>query len=111
MLIGMALGVAVVFAVDIANESAKRAFSLSLDTVTGRATHRISGGTDGLDETIYTTLRAEMGIRSSAPVVEGSVTVIGNPAPDDSLNTDHDTGPDTGPDTDNGPYTETLQLL
>ena len=57
MLIGMALGVAVVFAVDIANSSAKRAFALSLDTVTGRTTHHIVGGTSGIDENIYTRLR------------------------------------------------------
>ena len=105
MLIGMALGVAVVFAVDIANESAKRAFALSLDTVTGRATHRIVGGTDGLDENIYTALRTEMAIRASSPIVEGSVTIVGNPATDNFPNTDN------GPNTDSDPYTETLQLL
>ena len=105
MLIGMALGVAVVFAVDIANESAKRAFALSLDIVTGRATHRIVGGTDGLDENIYTALRTEMAIRASSPIVEGSVTIVGNPATDNFPNTDN------GPNTDSDPYTETLQLL
>ena len=105
MLIGMALGVAVVFAVDIANESAKRAFALSLDTVTGRATHRIVGGTDGLDENIYTALRTEMAIRASSPIVEGSVTIVGNPATDNFPNTGN------GPNTDSDPYTETLQLL
>ena len=105
MLIGMALGVAVVFAVDIANESAKRAFALSLDTVTGRATHRIVGGTDGLDENIYTALRTEMAIRASSPIVEGSVTIVGNSATDNFPNTDN------GPNTDSDPYTETLQLL
>ena len=75
MLIGMALGVAVVFAVDIANDSAKRGFSLSLDTVTGRTTHQIIGGTDGLDESVYTKLRTDLGIRTSAPVVEGRLTL------------------------------------
>jgi len=94
MLIGMALGVSVVFAVDIANSSAKRAFSLSLDTVTGRTTHHIVGGTSGIDEKIYTRLRTELGIRQSAPVVQGPVTLIAVP------NTDTDTG-----------YTESLQLL
>ncbi len=74
MLVGMALGVAVVFAVDIANESAKRAFALSLDTVTGRTTHQIIDSTDGIDESIYTRLRTELGIRNSAPVVQGDVT-------------------------------------
>ncbi len=76
MLIGMALGVAVVFAVDIANSSAKRAFALSLDTVSGRTTHHIVGGTDGIDEKAYTRLRTELGVRSSAPIVQGPITLI-----------------------------------
>lgn len=75
MLIGMALGVAVVFAVDIANDSAKRAFALSLDTVTGRTTHQIVGANEGLDESVYTRLRTELAIRTSAPVVEGTITL------------------------------------
>ncbi len=81
MLIGMALGVAVVFAVDIANESAKRAFSLSLDTVTGRTTHQIVAGANGLDETIYTKLRTELGIRQSAPLIQGDVNLLGVQTP------------------------------
>ena len=77
MLVGMALGVAVVFAVDLANESSKRAFSLSLDAVTGRTTHHLVGGSAGLEENVYTTLRTGLGFRSSAPVVEGSITLVG----------------------------------
>lgn len=76
MLVGMALGVAVVFAVDIANESAKRAFSLSLDAVTGRATHQITGGAAGFDEQVYTRLRTEIGLHKSAPVIEGAVALV-----------------------------------
>lgn len=76
MLIGMALGVAVVFAVDITNESARRGFSLSLDAVTGQATHQMSGSAVGLDEHIYTRLRTELGIRQSAPVVDGSISLL-----------------------------------
>ena len=83
MLVGMALGVAVVFAVDIANESAKRAFSLSLDTVTGRTTHQIIGGSSGLDELIYSRLRTELGVRSSAPVVQDSIVLAGPGTPGD----------------------------
>ncbi len=75
MLIGMSLGVAVVFAVDIANNSAKRAFTLSLDTVTGRTTHQIVGGADGIDEQLYATLRTELGFRRSAPILEGRITL------------------------------------
>ncbi len=77
MVTGLALGVAVVFAVDIANESAKRAFALSVDAVSGRTTHQLVSATDSLDEAIYTRLRVEMGVRNSAPIVEGTVVING----------------------------------
>ena len=77
MVIGLALGVAVVFAVDIANESAKRAFALSVDAVSGRTTHQLVSANQSIDEHIYTQLRVDMGIRDSAPVVEGSVVING----------------------------------
>ena len=66
MVTGLALGVAVVFAVDIANESAKRAFALSVDSVTGRTTHQLVAAADGLDESIYTRLRVELGVRATS---------------------------------------------
>ena len=50
MILGIALGVAVVVSIDIANASSARAFELSAETVAGRATHQISGGPQGLDE-------------------------------------------------------------
>ena len=43
-ILGIALGVAVVVAVDLANESARRAFTGFAESLTGRATHRIVGG-------------------------------------------------------------------
>ncbi|MFN8372694.1 MAG: FtsX-like permease family protein [Anaerolineae bacterium] len=67
--LGVALGVAVVIAIDIANGSASRAFSLSSESVTGRATHQIIGGPSGLPTEIYRQIRLELGIRDSAPIV------------------------------------------
>jgi putative ABC transport system permease protein len=75
LVLGVALGVAVVVAIDIANGSALAAFQLSTDAVAGRATHRVVGGPAGLDEAVYTRLRTQAGLRASAPVVEGLVTV------------------------------------
>lgn len=66
---GIALGVAVITAVDIANDSAKRAFALSMDGISGAATHQIVGGPAGLDERLYTRLRLA-GVRASAPALE-----------------------------------------
>lgn len=71
--LGIGLGVAVVIAVDLANQSARNAFRLSMEAVTGRATHRIVGGPAGIPERIYRDLRLAGGGWSSAPVVEGSV--------------------------------------
>lgn len=72
--LGVAIGVAMIVAIDLANGSAARAFALGTETVTGKATHQIFGGPSGLDEAIYTRLRTEVGYRLSAPVVEGYVT-------------------------------------
>jgi putative ABC transport system permease protein len=69
--VGVALGVAAVFSIDLANESARRAFRISAQTVAGKATHRIVGGPSGLEEGLYATLRRQGGMRTIAPVVEG----------------------------------------
>ena len=69
--LGITLGVAIVVAIDLGNQSAKHAFSLSSDAVSGKATHRIVGGPGGLPEDVYRELRVELGVRASAPVVEG----------------------------------------
>ena len=76
-LIGIAVGVAVIVAVDLANASARKAFLLSMDTITGEATHQVIGGPRGVSENVYTKLRVEHGVRSIAPVVEGMISVDG----------------------------------
>lgn len=76
-LLGIALGVAVVVAIDLANVSANRAFTLATESIAGRATHRIVGGPSGLPEELYVRLRLTHGIRSSAPIVQGTVYLPG----------------------------------
>ena len=73
LIVGVAIGVAMIVAIDLANGSAERAFQLGTETVTGKATHQISGGPAGLDEALYARLRTEAGYRLSAPVVESYV--------------------------------------
>lgn len=68
MIIGIALGVAVAVAIDLANVSASRAFDLSATAVTGNATHDIAGGPNGIDETLYVRLR-QQAVAPSAPVI------------------------------------------
>ena len=74
---GVALGVAVIIAIDIANASASRAFALSSEGIVGRATHQIVGGPNGFDSALYVRLRAELGIKDSAPVVSELVRIAG----------------------------------
>ena len=74
-LLGIAIGVAVIVAVDLANASARKAFLLSMDQVTGETTHQVVGGARGVPEDIYTRLRVDGGIRSLAPIVAGSVEI------------------------------------
>lgn len=73
---GVALGVAVVIAIDLANTSASQAFALSTDTVAGKATHQVIGGVAGLDEDVYRRLKVDLGVQIAAPVVDGYATAI-----------------------------------
>ena len=76
-ILGVALGVAVVVGIDIANGSALRAFERSTETITGKATHQIIG-LDGLvPEELYRQLRVDLGLRETAPVVEGHARLLG----------------------------------
>ena len=75
--LGVALGVAVVVAIDIANASASRAFTLSSESLVGRATHQIIGGPNGFDSGLYARLRLELGFKLSAPVVTEYARVNG----------------------------------
>jgi len=74
-ILGVALGVAVVVAVDLANASASRAFELSTEAVTGRTTHQVLGGPEGVSDDVYRRLVLEAGIERAAPVVEEYATV------------------------------------
>ena len=76
MLAGLALGVSVVTAIDLASPSAVRAFELSTDTVVGRTTHRVVGGPTGVPEDVYREIRSRSGIIQAAPLVEGLVAVL-----------------------------------
>lgn len=69
--LGIALGVAVVVAVDLANASARMAFHLSVQAVAGRATHEIVGGPQGLADSLYRRLNVQAGITAAAPIVSG----------------------------------------
>jgi putative ABC transport system permease protein len=74
MVTGIALGVGVVVAVDIANLSAQKAFELSSEAIAGKATHQITSGPQGLDEKVYFQLKREGLAVPSAPLISEFVT-------------------------------------
>lgn len=76
-MLGVGIGVAVIVAVDLANASSRKAFLLSMDAVTGEATHQVIGSPTGLEESVYVDLRVEHGFRSVAPIVDGTVAIDG----------------------------------
>src|SRR5262249_30324836 len=55
-------------------QSARRAFELATEAVTGRATHEVVGGSAGVDERLYARLRLG-GVDPAAPIVEGIATM------------------------------------
>jgi len=75
--LGVALGVAIMVAVDLSNASARQAFMLSQQMINGELTHQIVAGPAGIDEADYVTLRQQTRLRQMAPVVEGLVSVRG----------------------------------
>ena len=72
---GIALGVAVYVGVDLANDSARRAFQLSADLITGSTTHHLMGTRGEVPDSVYRSLRMEHGPVRAAPVIEAEVRV------------------------------------
>jgi putative ABC transport system permease protein len=74
---GIALGVAVVLAVDLANSGARAAFELSAQQLQGKATHRLAVPGASLPDAVYVNLKRTPGAPPMAPVVNGWVGVEG----------------------------------
>ena len=72
---GIALGVAVYVGVDLANDSARRAFDLSSAAVQGRTTHRLLPVGPDIAEYVYVELVREGRVSAAAPIVEATVTI------------------------------------
>lgn len=77
--LGIALGVGVAVSIDLANGSARRAFTLTTEAVSGRATHQVVGGPSGLPEEFYRRLRLDLRARRAAPIVSGDVAAHDRP--------------------------------
>lgn len=74
LILGVALGCAVIIAIDLANQSARTGFALSAETLTGKATHQITAP-NGVPDRWYRTLKQDFPDIVSAPVVTGYVNV------------------------------------
>jgi len=100
-LLGVALGVGVLVAVRLANQSALGAFSSTVDTVAGRANLEVRAGGEGFDERLWSVIRRAPGVRAAAPRVEVSALARpGGAAPIAAL--------DAG---ERSPYRETILVL
>lgn len=75
-ILGIALGVAIIAAIDIANISTSKAFNLSLNAVTGKTTHRIISTSGRIPDSLYTYLRIQKGLKNIAPVVEDNIITV-----------------------------------
>ena len=73
---GISLGVGVVVAVELINDSALASFSQSVDLLAGKATHSIVSGHGHIEERLFVDVWKNHFIQSAAPVVEVMATTL-----------------------------------
>lgn len=76
-LLSIALGTAVMIAVDLANHSAAQSFKQSVNTLSSPMTHEIKALQGRIPDQFYQQLRVDWGYRNSLPEVEQSLTING----------------------------------
>ena len=76
-ILGITVGVMMVVAVDLANNSAREAFDKSLELLSGQISHQISAGSGGLPDAFFTRVKTELGLQKAAPSLSGKVRVNG----------------------------------
>ncbi len=69
-LLGIALGVAVFFAVRTANVTLLNSLSTTIEKVAGKATLQISGGESGFPESVWDTVKDTPGVHVAEPAIE-----------------------------------------
>jgi putative ABC transport system permease protein len=73
--LGVALGVAVVTAIDLTRASASRSFDDATESVLGRSTHQVVGGPQGVDEQVYVRLRRADVVADLVPVIDAQLRI------------------------------------
>jgi len=76
-ILGILIGVMMVVAVDLANNSARHAFERSLDLLNGTITHQVIGGSEGVPDAVFAGIKHTLGLRRAAPSLSGQVRVNG----------------------------------
>ena len=74
-ILSVALGVSVYLATQIANHSANRAFSATVDLVAGKAELEITAPAGHLPETVFPLTAAAPGVSAATPLVQGFVAL------------------------------------
>jgi putative ABC transport system permease protein len=69
-MMGIGLGVGIVVAVELINDSALASFSSSVDLLSGRATHSIVSRHGWIDERLFTRIWTDVDVKAASPVVE-----------------------------------------
>ena len=105
--LGVALGVSVFVAVQLASRSAMGGFAETIDAVTGRANLQVTAAADGFDERLYARIRRVPGVLAAAPVVEVDALASAGPVAADSVAA----GGGGVPMGTRGGYDETLMVL
>src|SRR5262245_28035796 len=72
---GIALGVAVVVAVGLVNQSIARTVAATFDEVAGKADLQVSAGSAGFDDTLLERIRSTRGVEQAAPTLQQSVVL------------------------------------
>jgi len=75
--LAIAVGVALITAIDLVNHSALAAFGAAARTLTGQADITVSGGGAGFDESLYPTLATRSEVAAASPVLELEVGLAG----------------------------------
>jgi len=76
-LAGVALGVAVLVAIDLANESALASFRQTMGEVSGEAQLTVRGNGAGLPGSMVRTLGSDPAIDAAEPLISGTATLLG----------------------------------
>jgi putative ABC transport system permease protein len=73
--LGIALGVAIVLAIDLTNASAKKAFQIASETISGDISHQLQIDNGYIDENVFAQIRTNLGIKYAYPVLAGNITM------------------------------------